>query len=96
MHYREIKSPDGPDRLVKLVFVEPNGKEWTIKGHVFLGMDGRPYLVARGWIHWWHPDKRWVTLQKDDGRSRSFKPLPSDQAAMYGVEPPVDGDKEDK
>jgi hypothetical protein len=49
-------------------------------------MDGRPYLLWNGWVCYWHADKKWVTLQKDDGRARCMKPLPPDQAAMYGVE----------
>jgi hypothetical protein len=43
-------------------------------------------MVRNGWIHWWHPDKNWVTLFKDDGRSKCMKMLPADQAALYGIE----------
>lgn len=36
-----------------------NQKEW-----VFIAKDNRPYFYKDGWLHWWHPDKKWVTHKK--------------------------------
>lgn len=54
---------------------------------VFLDDASRPYLAFRGWLHYWHADKKWVTLRamKPGERERlEARKLPDEQAALYG------------
>jgi hypothetical protein len=42
-------------------------KKLDSKGFIFLGADHRPYRCSmigdEAWLHWWHPDKKWVTMR---------------------------------
>lgn len=54
---------------------------------VFLDERSLPCLAFRGWLHYWHPDKKWVTLRDMNPGERETleaRKLPDDQAAFYG------------
>lgn len=54
---------------------------------VFLDDASRPYLAFRGWLHYWHADKKWVTLREmrpGERETLEARKLPDDQAALYG------------
>ena len=54
---------------------------------VFLDDASRPYLAFRGWLHYWHADKKWVTLREmkpGECETLEARKLPDEQAALYG------------
>jgi hypothetical protein len=54
---------------------------------VFLDDMSRPYLVFKGWLHYWHGDKKWVTfreLNPGESETLELRKIPDDQAALYG------------
>lgn len=54
---------------------------------VFLDDASRPYLAFRDWLHYWHADKKWVTLRAlkpSERETLEARKLPDDQAALYG------------
>ena len=54
---------------------------------VFLDDASRPYLAFRGWLHYWHADKKWVTLREmkpGECGTLEARKLPDEQAALYG------------
>ncbi len=65
---------------------EPPEKE-LISGSVWIDRRGEPFAIARGWVHWWHPDKQWVTLRE----ALFIEPLLScervspEHAKLYGI-----------
>lgn len=57
---------------------------------VFLDDNHRPFRVRQFgeelWLHYWHPDKRWVTLRPlrtFEGPELKDRALPEDQAKLY-------------
>lgn len=51
------------------------------KEFVFLGGDGRPYFYKDNWIHWWHPNKNWVTMRRISGAQVDMLP---NNISLYG------------
>lgn len=54
---------------------------------VFLDAQRDPFLVHDGWLHWWHPNKEWVTqreLRPGEDQLFALRRLPDEQAALYG------------
>lgn len=66
-------------------FEDMDRKE-LIKGEVFLDAASRPYLAANGWLHYWHPEGKWVTLRELKAFEFADRILNPEEAAMYGVD----------
>lgn len=71
------------DFLVKNVPAE------TYPIFVFLDQN-RPKLITRGWMHYWHPDKRWVTereVTQEETTTFEARKLKPEHARLYNTEP---------
>lgn len=58
-----------------------------LKGIVILTKN-TPYMITNGWVHYWHADKKWVTLRPIKALELIDRKhiLPPDQALMYGIQ----------
>ena len=60
-------------RVATFINYIKTNEELTMKPRVFLGSDGRPYMVKeiedQIWTHYLHPDDKWVTLKRIDRAS---------------------------
>ena len=60
-----------------------------IKGQVWIGVDGKPYALVRGWWHRWvEATRSWSTLRPMLGTefiAPGSRRLSSEEAALYGI-----------
>lgn len=67
-------------------------RPYQFPGAVFLHANGRPYAIIEGsntnmrqtWVYYWHPDKKWVSLEVWDGEPIGARMSP-EYAAHYGI-----------